>query len=98
MRRTLTHLRTASRSLPDCSRRVIVRFGLKLAAFSLVCGFQIASGGSNLFFDLTFLAAVLSIVLAVNAREHPMGKSLSHWDEAVVFGLISHLGGILGFG
>jgi hypothetical protein len=98
MRRTLTHIRTASRSLPDRSRRVIVRFGLKLAVFSFVCGFQVASGGPNLFFDLTFLATLLSIVLAVHARDRPMGRSLNHWDEALVFGLVSHLGGILGFG
>lgn len=91
MRRTLAHLRTAGRSLPDRSRRVILRFGLKLAVFSSVCGFQVASGGPNLFFDLTFLAALLSIALAVHARERPMGRCLNHWDEALVFGLVSHL-------
>ena len=98
MRRTVTHLRTASRSLPDRSRRVIVRFSLKLAVFSAVCWLQIALGGPNLFFDLTFLAAVLCIVLAVHARERPLGQCLDYWDEALVFGLISHLGDILGFG
>jgi hypothetical protein len=98
MKRALTHLRAASRSLPDRSRRVIVRFGLKLAVFAFVCGLQVASGGPNLFFDLTFLAALLSIILAVHARERPMGRFLNHWDEALVFGLASRLGGILGLG
>ena len=98
MRQTGTDLRTVGRSLPDRSRRVIVRFGLKLAVFSFVCGFQVASGGPNLFFDLAFLAALLSLVLAVHARERPMVGSLNHWDEALVFGLVSHLGGILGLG
>jgi hypothetical protein len=98
MRRILTNLRAVSRSLPDRSKRVIVRFGLKLAVFSVTCGFQMASGGPNLFFDLTFMAAILSIVLAVHAREHPMGNSLSHWDEALVFGWISLIDDILGLG
>jgi hypothetical protein len=98
MRQTVTRLRTVSRSLPDSSRRVIGRFGLKLAVFSFVCGFQVASGGPNLFFDLAFLAALLSVVLAVRARERPMGRFLDHWDEALVFGWVSCLGDILGQG
>jgi hypothetical protein len=77
---------------------VIVRFCLKLGVFSIVCGIQMASGGANLFFDLTFLAASLCVVLAVQSCERPLGRCLNHWDEALVFGLISHLGGILGFG
>jgi hypothetical protein len=60
--------------------------------FALVCGFQVASGGPNLFFDLTALAALLCVILAVRAWEHPTGRSLTYWDEAVVFGLISQLG------
>jgi hypothetical protein len=39
MRQTVTDLRTVSRSHLDRSRRVIGRFGLKLAVFSFVCGF-----------------------------------------------------------
>ncbi len=39
------------------SRYVVIRFALKLAVFTLFCGVQIASGGPNLFFDLTMLAA-----------------------------------------
>jgi len=98
MRRAVPHIRTASRSLSDYSPRVIVRFGLKLAAFSFVCGVQVASGGPNLFFDLAFLAALMSIVLAVHARERPLGRFLNHWDEALVFGWVSWLGDILGLG
>jgi len=94
----MTHLRTVSRTLLDRSRRVIVRFGLKLAVFSFVCGFQVVSGGPNLFFDLAFLAALLSIVLALHARERPMGRVLNHWDEALVFGWVSCLDDILGLG
>jgi hypothetical protein len=82
-----------------CSRYVVIRFALKLAAFSLVCGVQIASGGPNLFFDLTTLAAGACVVLALQSLEPPLGRSLNYWDEAVVFWLISHLGnGILGLG
>jgi hypothetical protein len=83
---------SGSQPLTDRSWHVVVRFGLKLALFALVCGFQIASGGPNLFFDLTALAALLCVILAVRAREHPTGRSLTQWDEAVVFGLISQLG------
>jgi hypothetical protein len=78
--------------LTDRSWHVVVRFGLKLALLALVCGFQVASGGPNLFFDLTALAALLCVILAVFAREHPTGRSLTYWDEALVFGLISQLG------
>ena len=87
-----------SRYIPEPSRHVIVRFGLKLAVFVIICGLQEGSGGPNLFFEVTALAAVLCIVLALHARERPMGTSLNYWDEALVFGLVSRLGGILGFG
>jgi hypothetical protein len=82
-----------------CSRHVVVRFALKLAVFSLFCGVQIASGGPNLFFDLTTLAAGACMVLALQSLEAPLGRSLNYWDEALVFWLISHLGkSILGLG
>jgi hypothetical protein len=82
-----------------CSRSVVIRFVLKLAVFSLFCGIQIASGGPNLFFDLTTLAAGACVVLALQSLEPPLGRSLNYWDEALVFWLISHLGnGILGLG
>jgi hypothetical protein len=81
------------------SRYVVIRFMLKLAVFSLFCGVQIASGGPNLFFDLTTLAAGACVVLALQSLEPPLGRSLNYWDEALVFWLVSHLGkGILGVG
>jgi hypothetical protein len=81
------------------SRYVVIRFVLKLAVFSLFCGVQIASGGPNLFFDLTTLAAGACVVLALQSLEPPLGRSLNYWDEALVFWLVSHLGkGILGVG
>jgi hypothetical protein len=81
------------------SRFVVIRFVLKLAVFSLFCGVQITSGGPNLFFDLTTLAAGACVVLALQSLEPPLGQSLNYWDEALVFWLISHLGkGILGLG
>ncbi len=81
------------------SKSVMIRFVLKLAVFSLFCGVQIASGGPNLFFDLTTLAAGACVVLALQSRELPLAPSLNYWDEALVFWLISHLGnGILGLG
>ena len=81
------------------SKSVVIRFVLKLAVFSLFCGVQIASGGPNLFFDLTTLAAGACVVLALQSLETPLGRSLNYWDEALVFWLISHLGkGILGLG
>ncbi|WP_262270438.1 hypothetical protein [Microvirga yunnanensis] len=94
----MTDLCALGRSLPERSRRVIARFGLKLAVFAFVCGFQVASGGPNLFFDLAFLAALLSIIIALHARERPLGRFLDHWDEALVFGWVSCLGDILGMG
>jgi hypothetical protein len=58
---------------------------------------QVASGGPNLFFDLTILAAGASVVLALQSREFLLAKSLNHWDEAALFWLISHLrDGLLG--
>lgn len=81
------------------SRYVVIRFVLKLAVFSLFCGVQIASGGPNLFFDLTTLAAGACVVLALQSLEPPIGRSFNYWDEALVFWLISHLGkGVLGLG
>jgi hypothetical protein len=81
------------------SRYVVIRFMLKLTVFSLFCGVQIASGGPNLFFDLTTLAAGACVVLALQSLEPPLGRSLNYWDEALVFWLVSHLGkGILGVG
>jgi hypothetical protein len=47
----------------DCSWAVGIRFGLKLAVFLIVCSVQIASGGPNLFFDLTTLTAGACVVL-----------------------------------
>ena len=63
-----------SRYFPEPSRQVIVRFGLKLAGFVIICGLQEGSGGPNLFFEVTALAAVLCIVLALHARERPMAR------------------------
>jgi hypothetical protein len=81
------------------SKSVMIRFVLKLAVFTLFCGVQIASGGPNLFFDLTALAAGACVVLALQSLEPPLGRSLNYWDEALVFWLISHLGNsILGLG
>jgi hypothetical protein len=83
----------------DCSWCVIIRFGLKLAVFLLVCSIQIASGGPNLLFDFTTLTAGACVVLALQSRELPFARSLNHWDEALCFGAISHLGnGLLGLG
>ena len=83
----------------NSSKSVMIRFVLKLAVFSLFCGVQIASGGPNLFFELTTLAAGACVVLALQSLEPPLGRSLNYWDEALVFWLISHLGtSILGFG
>ena len=83
----------------NCSRSVMIRFVHKLAVFTLFCGVQIASGGPNLFFDLTALAAGACVVLALQSLEPPLGRSLNYWDEALCFWLISHLGkGILGMG
>ena len=87
-----------SQHLPARSRHVVVRFSLKLAVFLIICGLQMGSGGPNPFFEVTVLAAVLCVVLALHARERPMGPAFNYWDEAVVFGLVSRLGGILGFG
>jgi len=83
---------TNSRPLADPPRQVIVRFCLKLALFIIACGFQVAVGGPNPFFGITALAAVLCVILAVSGREQPLGRSLTYWDEAVVFGLLSQLG------
>ena len=76
----------------DPSWRVVVRFCLKLALFSIICMFQVASGGPNLFFEVTALAALLCLILAVLGHERPISRSLNYWDEAFVFGLISQLG------
>jgi hypothetical protein len=62
-----------SRHLPVASRHVIVRFSLKLAVFLIICGLQTRSGGPNPFFEGTALAAALCVVLALHARERPMG-------------------------
>jgi hypothetical protein len=77
---------------PDRPSHVIVRFSLKLAMFIIACGFQVAVGASNPFFEITALAAVLCVIIAVSAREKPFDRSLTYWDEAVVFGLLSQLG------
>jgi hypothetical protein len=82
----------ASQRFRTCSWYVVTRFLLKLAIFLLICSTQIASGGPNLFFDIAILAAGACIVLALHSRELPLDRSLNYWDEALVFGLISHLG------
>ncbi|QRM34428.1 hypothetical protein [Microvirga sp. VF16] len=82
----------ASQRSRNCSWCMVFRFLLKLAIFSLICSIQIASGGPNVFFNLTALAAGACIVLALRSRELPLGRSLNYWDEALVVGLISHLG------
>ncbi len=75
---------------------MVIRFALKLAVFSGVSGVQVASGGPNLFFEFTTLAAMLCAVLALQAHELPLGRSLNYWDETLCFGLLSLLGkGIL---
>jgi hypothetical protein len=39
------------------------------------------------------------VVLALKNLEFPLTRSLNCWDEALCFGLISHLGkGVLGLG
>ena len=87
---------TSQPALPNCSWCAVIRFALKLAIFSLVCGVQIALGGPNLFFAFATLTAGASVVLALQCRELPLARLLNHWDEALCFWLISHPGkGIL---
>jgi hypothetical protein len=75
---------------------VVVRFSLKLAAFAVVWSVQTALGYPNVFFELTTLAAMLCVVLGLTRFELPFSRSLNYWDEALCFGLLSHLGkGIL---
>jgi len=83
---------TDSHPSPDRPLHVIVRFSLKLAMFIIACGFQVAVGATNPFFEITALAAVLCVIIAVSEREEPFGRSLTYWDEAVMFGLLSQLG------
>ena len=85
-------MQSRSRHFSDHSWRVVVRFCLKLVLFSIVCMFQVASGGPNLFFEVTALAALFCLILAVLGHEGPISRSLNYWDEAFVFGLISQLG------
>jgi hypothetical protein len=61
----------------NCSWCVVFRFLLKLAIFSFFCSIQIGSGGPNVFFDLTALAAGACNVLALRSRELPLGRSLN---------------------
>ena len=92
-------METSSQRLQHSSWYVVVRFGLKLAVFLIVCSVQTALGYPNLFFELTTLAAMLCVVLALKHLELPLSRSLNYWDEALCFGLLSHLGkGILGLG
>jgi hypothetical protein len=78
--------------LHERSWHVAIRFCLRLIVFSVVCGFQVALGYPSFFFSLTSLAAMLCVALALHHREFPLGRSLNHWDEALCFWLISHLG------
>jgi hypothetical protein len=81
-----------SQRVHGCSWCVITRFSLKLAVFSAVSGFQVALGWPNLLFELTTLAALLCVVLALNNLERPLARTLNYWDEALCFWLISHFG------
>jgi hypothetical protein len=74
------------------SWHVVIRFCLKVVVFLVVSSFQTTFGHPSFFFRLTQLAAMLCVALALRAREFPFGRSLNHWDEALCFGLISHLG------
>jgi len=80
---------TTRRSSLDLSRQMLVRLCLKITAFLLLCSVQIASGQPNFFSELTGLAALLCIALALAKRESPWSRSLNHWDEAWCFGLAS---------
>jgi len=60
--------------------------------FIIACGFQVALGAANPFYEITALAALLCVILAVTGREQPLGRSLTYWDEAIVFGLLSQPG------
>jgi hypothetical protein len=81
-----------SQRFSDHSWRVVIRSCLKLALFSIICMFQVASGGPSLFFEVTTLAALLCLILAVRGHERPIRRSLNYWGDAIVFGLISQLG------
>ena len=81
-----------SHPLANCSRAVVVCFCLKFGIFAVVCGLQVALGGSNPFFLLAALASRVCVIPVVCAREVPLGRSLSHWDKAVMLGLVSQLG------
>jgi hypothetical protein len=62
---------------------VAVRFGLKLAIFLLVCGFQwVVFGPPTSFFALAGLSVGLCLSLAPWRGDHPFGRSRTYWDEA----------------
>ncbi len=70
---------------------MVIRYGLEVAVFPIVCGFQLALGCLSGFFQLTMVAALLCVVLALQARERPLSRSVNHWDEALRLGLVSSL-------
>ena len=72
---------------------VAARFGLKLAIFLLVCGFQwVVLGPPTSFFALAGLSGALCLSLALWKGDHPFGHALTYWDEAAWFGLVACLG------
>ena len=85
-------MQSGTEPLASRSWNVVARFCIKLGIFVIVCGLQVALGGFNPFFLLTALSAALCVILAVRAGEHPLGRSLTYWDEAAMFGLLSQLG------
>jgi hypothetical protein len=70
--------------------QVVARFLLRLLLLIFFGSFG-GQGFAKTFATLLLLAAFVSACLALLKREAPLGPVLTHWDEAVVYAVLSRL-------
>lgn len=80
------------------NRHVVNRFLLKTAVLSAAACLRSREGAWRVAAILFLFASVLDALMALLRRDRPMGPSLTYWDEAAAFLLLSGLAAAIAIG
>jgi hypothetical protein len=72
------------------SRQALVRIALRLVLLTAFASVG-SQGFGNTFATLLTLSAIFCAIVAVMRREAILCRDLTHWDEAAIYAVLSHL-------
>jgi hypothetical protein len=89
----LSQRRTAS-TMTSAASSSVIRVGSRLLfRFAIIYGFASLAGVDFIasFVPLLWMVMVLCLIVAVLRKESLRDRSLNHWDEAAIFGVLASM-------